>query len=368
MSHAEHALFGRLIQKKDGFAMLWSGGMARGLKVSSWGDARVGDLVKITDGRMVVVRTGSLRDHGEAVGMMRERSRCLWLRARVLDATRDFFRKRGFLEVETPGLAAAGGMEPHIDLFDGIGGGFALVSSPEFYMKRLLTGGETRIFQIGRSYRQEPAEAMHNPEFTMLEFYRVNTDYNGIMDDLEAMVVSVCRAVGTDSLGVKGRASDPGAGWKRLTVDELLRSDGRRGITDPPDAINMVMADWDGVLGKGRPVFVKDYPASMASLARIDPDTGLAQRFELYISGVELANGFTELLDPDEQLDRFIGVIRERRAMGLGLPAIDTRFIAALAEGMPPAGGVAVGVDRLVALIANMESIEPCMTFPWDKV
>ena len=332
--------------------------------VSQWNGAGVGDIVSIEKGRAIVVRSGRLRDHGEAVGMMQERSRCLWLRARVLDEIRSFFRRRGFLEVETPTLTPAGGMEPHIDLFSGIDDGLELISSPEFHMKRLLAGGEERIFQITRAYRREPAEAMHNPEFTMLEFYRVNTDYNIIMDDLEAMVRSICRAVGVDWLGFREQQTDPASRWQRRTVESLLREDGRCSMTDDPDVLNLVMADWDGALGNGSPVFVKDYPASMASLAQIGQN-GLAQRFELYIAGVELANGFTELTDPNEQLDRFISVIRQRRDMGLDLPAIDTRFIAALAEGMPPAGGVAVGVDRLIALIAHESSLEPCMAFPW---
>lgn len=346
---------------------MWSGGMARKAHVTQWNNAGVGDLVRIAQGVVVVTRSGRLQDRGEAVGMMQDRSRCLWLRARIIAEIRRFFQARRFLEVETPGLAAAGGMEQHIELFAGGTDGLALSSSPEFHMKRLLTGGEERIFQITRSYRQEPAENMHNPEFTMLELYRVNTDYNGIMDDLEAMILSVCRAVGVDRMGMKDKYAALEPGWEHVTVKDLLQDDGRCSMTDSPDAINIVMADWDGFLGVGRPIFVKDYPKSMASLSQLDPQ-GFAQRFELYIAGVELANGFTELLDPDEQLDRFIEVIRQRRAMGLDLPAIDTRFIAALAEGMPPAGGVAVGIDRLVALIAGASSIAPCMAFPWNKI
>ncbi len=347
---------------------MWGSGRLRNVVVKDWGQARPGDIVTVLNGKVTVVRRGALRDRGEAVSMMQQRADCMRISALVLDAIREFFRMRRFWEVNTPNLAAAGGLEPHIDLFMPVHEGLSLISSPEFYMKRLLTGGEERIFQVTRAFRREPAGRMHNPEFTMLEFYRAGADYRDIMDDLEAMVRWVGRRVNVREVRMNGVSADLEGPWERRTVGQLLQADGRCTMEDDPDAINMVMADWDGLLGRDAPVFVYDYPATMASLAALDPDTGMAQRFELYIAGVEVANGFTELLDPDEQLDRFIHVLQQRRAEGLDLPAVDTRFIAALTEGMPPAGGVAVGLDRLVALLAHRDSIAQCLAFPWNVI
>jgi len=320
-------------------------------------------------------------------------------RARLQAAIRAFLGARGFEEVETPCLVAAPGMEPHIDAFHAPfvpeGGGAPrplwLHSSPEYAMKRLLAEGFPRIFQLARVFRNGEVSATHNPEFTMLELYRAGTDYDGIMRDLEELVAHCARELtGGTRVRAGGRDLELAAPFERLTVaGAFLASAGVDLGACDGDATKLRAAllargldagrSGDGFddlffrvfldrvepsLGQGRPAYLVDWPARMAALSRLKAsDRRFAERFELYAGGLELANGFSELTDAGEQRRR----LEEERAhrIHLGRPAypLDERFLSALPR-MPDAGGVALGLDRLLMLLVGALSIEEVLLFP----
>ncbi len=269
---------------------------------------------------------------------------CLSERARVLREIRAFFDARGFTEVETPVRIPAPAPEPHIDCPPS--GDWFLRASPELQMKKLLAAGMERIYQIGPCFRAGEKGRRHSPEFTMLEWYRANADYSDIARDAEELLVEILRP----------RRS---AALPRVTVREAyLRWAG----WDPVEAWDQDRFDFDMAtkiepnLPK-EPLFLTDYPAPAASLARLkSDDPRVAERWELYVDGIELANAFTELVDPVEQRRRFELAREERRALGEADYPLDEEFLDALAR-MPPSGGVALGVDRLVMLACGASSI-----------
>ena len=273
---------------------------------------------------------------------------CLHERARVLRAIRAFFDARGFTEVETPVRIPAPAPEPHIDCPPS--GDWFLRASPELQMKKLLAAGMERIYQIGPCFRAGEKGSRHSPEFTMLEWYRANADYSDIARDAEELLSSVLRT---------RVSASPTASFMRLTVREAyLRWAG----WDPVAAWDQDRFDFDMAtkiepnLPEG-PLFLMDYPAPAASLARLKADDSrVAERWELYVDGLELANAFTELTDPVEQRRRFENARAERRALGEADYPLDEEFLDALAR-MPPSGGVALGVDRLVMLACGASSI-----------
>ena len=278
---------------------------------------------------------------------------CLSERARVLRQIRAFFDARGFTEVETPVRIPAPAPEPHIDCPPS--GDWFLRASPELQMKKLLAAGMERIYQIGPCFRAGEKGRRHNPEFTMLEWYRANADYNDIAVDMEALVGEVLRTTGTTGI-LPVATSTP---FTRLTVREAyLRWAG----WDPVEAWDQDRFDFDMTtkiepnLPK-EPLFLTDYPAPAASLARLKADDPrMAERWELYVDGLELANAFTELTDPIEQRRRFECARAERRTLGEADYPLDEAFLDALAR-MPPSGGVALGVDRLVMLACGARDI-----------
>ena len=269
---------------------------------------------------------------------------CLSERARVLREIRAFFDARGFTEVETPVRIPAPAPEPHIDCPPS--GDWFLRASPELQMKKLLAAGMERIYQIGPCFRAGEKGRRHSPEFTMLEWYRANADYLDIARDAEELLAEVLRP----------RRS---AALPRITVREAyLRWAG----WDPVETWDQDRFDFDMAtkiepnLPK-EPLFLTDYPAPAASLARLKADDPrVAERWELYVDGIELANAFTELIDPVEQRRRFELAREERRALGEADYPLDEEFLDALAR-MPPSGGVALGVDRLVMLACGASSI-----------
>ena len=325
-------------------------------------------------------------------------------RAAVTAAIRRFFAERGFAEVETPALQVSPGQEPHLVAFeteilepfrDGERRRLHLHTSPEFAMKKLLVAGEKRIFQLARCFRNGERSATHHPEFTMLEWYRADADYRALMEDCEALVRAVMAAVPGDALVRGERRSDPGAAWEYLTVQdafsrdagidllasapdplapdaERLRAEAERiGVfTNPADTwedifFRIFLARIEDRLGIGRPTVLHDYPASMAALSRIKPgDPRVAERFELYAAGLELANAFSELTDAAEQRRRFqADVARKREIYGHAYP-IDEDFLAALDHGLPECAGIALGVDRLVMLACGAGRIEDVLWAP----
>ena len=269
---------------------------------------------------------------------------CLSERAHVMYEIRAFFDARGFTEVETPVRIPAPAPEPHIDCPPS--GDWFLRASPELQMKKLLAAGMERIYQIGPCFREGEKGSRHNPEFTMLEWYRANADYSDIARDAEELVAEVLRP--------RGRAALP-----RMTVREAYR---RWAGWDPVETWDQDRFDFDMAtkiepnLPK-EPLFLTDYPAPAASLARLkSDDPRVAERWELYVDGIELANAFTELIDPVEQRRRFELAREERRALGEADYPLDEEFLDALVR-MPPSGGVALGVDRLVMLACGVHDI-----------
>jgi elongation factor P--(R)-beta-lysine ligase len=322
-------------------------------------------------------------------------------RTRVVQAIRAWFLGEGFVEVETPALQVSPGLEPHLKAFattlegpDGRTSRLHLHTSPEFAMKKLLAAGEPRIFQMARCYRNGERSATHHPEFTMLEWYRAGETTGRLMADCEALVHAAAAATGAVRLAWRGRAADPTTPFERLSVAEAFRrhagidpfaylpSPGRfdvAGFTAAARGLGVGIAaddDWDAVffkvfldriepkLGHPAPTLLLDYPIHMAALSR--PKAGqphLADRFELYVAGLELANAFGELTDPVEQRRRFeADMALKQRLYGLRYP-IDEDFLAALA-GMPEASGIALGLDRLVMLATGAEKIEDVLWLP----
>jgi lysyl-tRNA synthetase class 2 len=308
----------------------------------------------------------------------------LRLRARMLAAIRDFFDRRGLLEVTTPSLSQSGLPDPNL-------GSFAVApasrrdrvrylnTSPEFAMKRLLAAGAGSIYQIGPVYRQGEVGARHNPEFTLVEWYRPGLDLHGLMSETLELVLRVLPAD-----RVRGTADHVsyreafrrhlGADPFEATVDELERQAVAAGIEPLGD---LDRDGWLDLLLSHRiaprldpdvPTFIHSFPASQAALARLDPDDSRAAlRFELYLGGLELANGFDELGDAGEQRARFLSENEARGRRGLEPVPIDQRFLAALASGMPDCVGVALGFDRLVMLAAGLEHLDQAMAFSWSK-
>jgi lysyl-tRNA synthetase class 2 len=322
-------------------------------------------------------------------------------RARLSAELRRLLAARGYEEVETPCLVPAPGMEPHIQAFETPfvpeGGGATrtlyLHTSPEYAMKRLLAEGFPRIFQLARVFRNGEVSRTHNPEFTLLELYRAGADYRGIMADLEGVIEGAARALSPEGAprALRGeRVLDLAAPFETLTVQQAFQrhagvdlaaceGDGARlaaaaraaghdpGRPGEPfdDVFFRVMLDAvEPRLGAERPTWLVDWPASMAALSRVKrDDPRWAERFELYAGGLELANGFTELTDEAEQRARLVEEQALRVRLGRRVYPLDEPFLAAVGR-MPEAGGVAVGLDRLLMLLVGAKSIEDVLLFP----
>jgi lysyl-tRNA synthetase class 2 len=331
-------------------------------------------------------------------------------RAALLRALREGLDARGYLEVETPIAVPVAGQEPHLRPFEtrftpdapvppgGVSGArrLHLQTSPEYAMKRLLSRGFGRIWQIARVFRDGEVSPAHNPEFTLLEFYAAPGSAATIMADLEQLVAEAARALRGMPMapareghgrGAKGQPLDLAPPFERLTCsDAFQRHAGFDPLPLDAEAFAQAArtvgvrpspgASWDEIftqvllervepaLGLSRPTYLTGYPASQAALARLVPsDPRVAERFELYAAGLELANGFTELNDAREQRLRFEAEQRERARLGREIFPLDERFLHAL-PGMPPAGGVAVGVDRLLMLLTGAKDIADVLSFP----
>jgi lysyl-tRNA synthetase class 2 len=291
-------------------------------------------------------------------------------RARLLAAVRGFFQDADYLEVETPVRIPAPAPEAHIDPL--AAGDWYLQTSPELAMKRLLAAGYPRIFQICRCFRRGERGRRHLPEFTLLEWYTAHENYRRMMDQTEALVrEAVCRLTGRPQLAYQGLNIDLAAPFDRLTIHEAFD---RWADCTPSDALaserfdEIVALEIEPRLGYTRPVFLHDYPAACAALARRRADRPeVAERFELYVAGVELCNGFSELTDADEQRRRFDIERTHRRRAGSPLAPMPETFLAALPD-MPPAAGNALGLDRLAMLLADTRTIDDVTAFIPEEI
>jgi lysyl-tRNA synthetase class 2 len=295
-------------------------------------------------------------------------------RALVLAEIRAFFSEQSFLEVETPIRVRAPGVDSHVEAI--ASAGRYLITSPELAHKRLLVGGFPRIFELARVLRADERGPLHEPEFLLLEWYRAFAGYQAILADTEALVVRVARRL-------RGRAELVAPSGKKLSLrrpfPRVSVRDAFRRYAGIKDAVALAASDEDRyfelLVGRvepalselDRPVFLTDYPLSQAALARPSAsDPTVAERFELYAGGVELSNGYGELTDPTEQSRRFQAERARRRADGRRVYPTDQRFLRALREGMPNAGGNALGVDRLVMLVTGAPRISDIIAFPTD--
>ncbi|MGD8309071.1 MAG: EF-P lysine aminoacylase EpmA [Chromatiales bacterium] len=308
-------------------------------------------------------------------------------RARLLARIRAFFDRAGVMEVETPVCSAGAATDPALESLETRyrgpdappGGRLFLQTSPELPMKRLLAAGSGPIYQICRVFRGGERGQRHNPEFTLLEWYRPGVDHHRLMDEVEALVRAVSdrpwtlRRLSYAALFQEHLGVDP----HRATAPELARLAERGGVPgigslelDGRDAwLDLLLTHCiePRLAGEGM-VFVHDYPASQAALARLRPgDPPVAERFELYLDGVELANGFHELADAAEQRRRFEGDLARRRSRGLSRVPVDERFLQALEAGLPDCAGVALGVDRLLMALTGARSIDEVLAFPVDR-
>lgn len=293
-------------------------------------------------------------------------------RARALGAVRAYFAAEAFLEVETPLRVPAPGVDLHLDAIPTAGG--YLITSPELHMKRLLVGGLPRVYQLARASRRDELGVWHEPEFSMLEWYRAFAGLEAVIADTEQLLRRVALAVsGSEHLvGASGQVYPLDLPFPRVTVREAFRE--HAGIADAVDLAHSDEARYFELLvnlvepalaREARPLILWKYPANQAALARLSADDpSVAERFELYVGGVELCNGFDELTDATEQRARFEQDSARRATEGRSVYPIDEAFLAGLRAGMPRAGGNALGFDRLLMLATGAREIAEVIAFP----
>jgi len=325
-----------------------------------------------------------------------ESRRTFVARSTAISAVRSFMTSHRFLEVETPMLQAIPGgaaAKPFVTHHNALDQQMFLRIAPELYLKRLVVGGFERVFEINRNFRNEGISPRHNPEFTMMEFYAAYTDYRWIMDFTEAIIRdAACAAAGGTALSYQGRALDLGAPFARMTIVEaihahapgysdaqltdpsFLRSELKRlGVnTEDPrhrnagiGALQLALFEETAEAKLWAPTFIVDYPVEVSPLAReSDSRPGITERFELFITGREIANGFSELNDPEDQAARFLKQVEAKDAGDDEAMFYDADYVRALEHGMPPTGGCGIGIDRLVMLLTDSPSIRDVILFP----
>ncbi len=313
------------------------------------------------------------------------------VRSQVIAAIRQFLNQRGFLEVETPVLQpSAGGAlaHPFITHHHALDQDFYLRIALELHLKRLIIGGFDKVYELGRIFRNEGISTKHNPEFTMLESYETYADYNDVMNMLEEMVSKISQQVlGTDQVKFGDNTLSLKLPWQRISLREAIEKYSSIDFEKYPDADSLraemlkLKMEVDPQKDRGRlidelistfvepniiqPTFLLDYPVEMSPLAKAKPDDDrLVERFEAFAGGMEIANAFTELNDPMEQRQRFLKQQKERQTEGEEVETIDEDFLLALEYGMPPTGGLGVGIDRLVMLLTSQQSIREVILFP----
>jgi len=310
-------------------------------------------------------------------------------RALLAEATRAFFRARGFTEVETPYAVPTPGEEVHLRPFaterlrpDGTREQLWLHTSPEFAMKKLLVAGAGPIFQLARVWRNGEASALHAPEFTMLEWYQPGLSFTGLMDQTEALLRAVlpptvtCRGISTD-LSRFERLTLADAFARHVGADLLATAGDAAALAAQAGTALRPNETWEDLffrlllervephLGRAHPTFLTHFPAAQAALARRDPaDPRVAERFELFVCGIELANAYCELTDPAEQRARFAADRARRHALSGPDWPLDEDLLAALAHGMPPSSGIALGFDRLAMIAAGADRITQVLWLP----
>jgi lysyl-tRNA synthetase class 2 len=312
-------------------------------------------------------------------------------RIKIIDAVRRFLTDRGFMEVETPMLQPIPGgaaAKPFITHHNALNTDLYLRIAPELYLKRLIIGGFEKVFEINRNFRNEGISYKHNPEFTMLEFYQAYSDYNDMMNLTEDLIKFICKeATGGSNTVFRGNNIDLGGRWKKFTMLEAIDRFGKVKISfdNSIKELSKIAENLDIKIEKGsgkgkiingifealvepkliQPTFIKDYPIEISPLAKKHHENeNLTERFELFIGGEEIANAFSELIDPCEQLNRFRDQAKSKNEEERITGRIDVDFLKALEYGMPPTGGEGIGIDRLVMILTNSDSIRDVILFP----
>jgi lysyl-tRNA synthetase, class II len=413
------------IADRTGQIQLFAQGESLGAGYEEFKGWDVGDLIGV-DGTLFKTKTGELtvradklrllakslrplpdKWHGLADQEIRYRQRYVDLivnpqsaqvfktRTRIIKYLRDFLDAMDFLEVETPMMQAiAGGAvaRPFVTHHNALDMDLYLRIAPELYLKRLVVGGFERVYEINRNFRNEGVSTKHNPEFTMLELYQAYADFSDFMSLVERMCQGLCdTVVGTRRIEYQGDVFDFGQPFRRVTIEDLLvhfnpgierarlrEVEYLRGYCDrlgitylPGDGAGKLQFDVFEKTAEHRllqPTFVYAYPAEVSPLARRnDSDPFLTDRFEFFVGGRELANGFSELNDPEDQAARFRDQLARKQAGDLEAMQYDADYIRALEYGMPPAAGLGVGIDRLVMLLTNSPSIRDVLLFPYMR-
>lgn len=305
------------------------------------------------------------------------------IREKVVDSIRDFFKRQDFHEVFTPILVPVPSIEPNLEVFKtelrtskGVKKDAYLIMSPEFSIKKLLAGGVGNCFEITRCFRnEEEVSPLHNPEFTMLEWYRVGANYFDVMKDFENLFIEIIRKVNPKvdlkKWQYQGQTFDLTPPWPRIKIAEAFQNYANRNVleVDDEDFYKIYFNEVEPkILKSRRPYFLYDYPISQASLSKPSKDPRFAERFEVFLAGVELGNCFSELIDANEQRKRFEIEKKEREKLGKTKYPIDEDLIKALESGLPEVSGIAVGVDRLVMLAQDAANIEETLFFPGKEL
>jgi lysyl-tRNA synthetase class 2 len=299
------------------------------------------------------------------------------IREKVIDTIRDFFKSRGFHEVQTPILIPVPSAESNLEVFEtrletssGKKRRAFLILSPEYSLKKLIAAGLGNIFEITRSFRnREEVSPTHNPEFTMLEWYRVGADYRNIMEDFENLFFKI---IGKNKMMYQNEEYDLSLPWPRISFAQAFKKYAGRNLEEVKDEdfYQIFFNEVEPQLrASHKPAFVYDYPVSQASLARKKAsDPRFAERWEVFLAGVELGNCFSELTDWKEQSKRLEEDLLERKRLGKNDFPMDADFISALKAGMPETAGIAVGVDRLVMLAADTADVSETLFFPGKEL
>ena len=290
-------------------------------------------------------------------------------RAKLISSIRHFLEDHGYIEVETPMLtpkATGAAAKPFVTHHNALDIDLYARIAPELYLKRLVVGGFEKVYELNRNFRNEGISYKHNPEFTMLEFYCAYMDVNGMMDFCEELLrQSVMKAMGGLVLEYEGKTIDF-SNFRRLSMAEAVTGgnpSGSKGVLSDAELLERFETDVEHTLIQ--PTFIIDFPKSISPLSKASPENPqIAERFELFINGMEVANGFSELNDPREQYDRFADQMKARESGDEEAMVLDEDYIRALSYGMPPAAGIGIGIDRLTMLLTNKHSIRDVILFP----
>ncbi|MCX5849758.1 MAG: EF-P lysine aminoacylase EpmA [Deltaproteobacteria bacterium] len=292
------------------------------------------------------------------------KSRTLQTRAKLIQSIRLFFIHNGFLEVETPLRIPSPAPEEHIEAIPS--DDWFLQTSPELCMKRLLATGYPRIFQISHCFRAAERGDKHLPEFTMLEWYVIGFDYHQLMDQCQEMIWAVAKDLGITEIKRQNKKISLATPWERITVADAFSKYAPVTLEEAlfKDKFDEILVEYiEPKLGVDRPTFIYDYPAKLAALAKLkDDNPAFGERFELYIGGLEIANGFSELADATQQRRRFEEALKNRAAKNWARYEMPEKFLQSL-ESLAPCAGIALGIDRLVMIMASSEKIDDVVAF-----